>query len=617
MASSLLVMLALITAASDSVPTVQPNDNRHAAGTVRDSVLRVDLEARFGAWRPDAEVDSTVTVRAFAERGKALQTPGPLIRARQGSRIHVTFHNLFADSALVIHGLRAGTVGDDTIHVAPGAVREIEFTADSAGTFLYWATTTDGPIGVRVGRSTQLNGVIVIDAAGAPVDAAERIFVLTLIDILPDSSRPAPREDVWEVAVNGRSWPGTERMTYAVGDSVHWRWVNATDRVHPMHLHGFHFRVTAKGNGSADTAYSAATQRLGVTELMLPGSTFAMAWVPTRAGNWLMHCHMIPHITPFPERPDTVRNHDSHDVLQHPLSAMAGLVLGITVTDSAGRGAAKPVRAVRTLRLLAQESHPADTTTRPARGYVLQNGAEPARDSVNVPGTPLILRRNETVQITVVNNLSLPTTVHWHGMELESVFDGVSGWSGWNASRAPLVAPGDSFAVVFTPPRAGTYMYHTHMDEGDQLAAGMYGPMIVLDSAETWSDDRNIIEMVGSVVDGKSFRPGLNGTHTPPVRDLTAGVTYRFRIINMHAVLPVMVSLVTGDSAMQWTRVSKDGAALPPSLVSSVTARLRVGVGETYDFEWTPEAGQPEAQFRVDFPVREKLPPLVQRLRLR
>ena len=45
------------------------------------------------------------------------------------------------------------------------------------------------------------------------------------------------------LAINGRSWPYTERIEATVGDSVRWRVINATARPHPMHLHGFYFRI--------------------------------------------------------------------------------------------------------------------------------------------------------------------------------------------------------------------------------------------------------------------------------------------------------------------------------------------------------------------------------------
>src|SRR5690606_2697014 len=128
---------------------------------------------------------------------------------------------------------------------------------------------------------------------------------------------PPPHEDIWDLAINGRGWPHSERLSYPVGDTIRWRWLNGSYLPHPMHLHGFHYRVLAKGDGQRDRTYPADEVRAVVTEFMLPGSTFAMDWVPTRAGNWLFHCHMAPHISPYPERPDSARAHDEHDVAQH------------------------------------------------------------------------------------------------------------------------------------------------------------------------------------------------------------------------------------------------------------------------------------------------------------
>jgi FtsP/CotA-like multicopper oxidase with cupredoxin domain len=84
-------------------------------------------------------------------------------------------------------------------------------------------------------------------------------------------------------------------------------------------------------------------------------------------------------------------------------------------------------------------------------GFVLQNGAAPRPDSVEIPGPPIVLARGEPVEITVVNNLQDATSIHWHGIELDSYFDGVSGWSGDQRKTAPHVNPGDSFAVLPFP----------------------------------------------------------------------------------------------------------------------------------------------------------------------
>lgn len=575
------------TAMVAAVDSALPNDNRSAAGVQFDNGYRVQLEARRASWRPDPDVDSLVTVFAFAESGQSARIPGPLVRVHEGTDVEITLRNSL-DSTLLVHGLRAGAFDHDTARIAPGETRTIRFRAGAPGTYLYWGTTTASPVDRRTWRDSQLTGALVVDPRGVPVDTAERIFVMTVIDVVKgDTVHNKRGEDIWELAINGRSWPHTEPLTYAVHDTVRWRFINGSYLPHPMHLHGFHFRVLAAGEGNVDSTLTHATSRLAVTEMMVAGSTFRMEWTPTRAGRWLMHCHMQPHIVPFPERPDSMQHHDVHNVAAHPQSAMAGLVLGIN-TVSRSPAAATPVPAYR-LRLFAQQAT-ADSGKPSRRAFVLQAGAEPAVDSVTVPGAPLILHRGETTAITVVNRMREPTTVHWHGMELESVFDGVSGWSRTGTSVAPLLAPGDSFVAVMTPPRTGTFIYHTHMDEGQQLRTGMYGALIVLEPRQTYDPEKDLLFVVGSAIDGDSLVIALNGRRTLPARTLHAGTTYRLRFINILTAEAVRVSVEDADSVpLRWRLRAKDGADVPAAMRTERAAtRGRFGVGETYDFDFTP-----------------------------
>ncbi len=567
--------------------TVAPNDNRKPAGQLRGGELQLRLVARIATWRPSQDVDSVVTVMTFAEEGGAPSIPGPLVRTRQGTVIRVSVRNDLPDSTLVVTGLRAGTLPVDTIHIAPGTVREVTFTAGAPGTYLYWGTTTHSAIFDRPWRDSQLTGAIVIDPRTGPVDPSERIFVITVLDLYPqDSIRNKAKENVWERAINGRSWPHNERVQHTVGDTVRWRWINGSYLPHPMHLHGFHFRVRSKGERNSDTTYARGRERTVVTEFMAPGTSFRMDWVPTRAGRWLMHCHMQPHVTPFPERPDSIRSHDTHDLDRHPLNAMAGLVLGVTVVDRAGGRVASVREPTQRLRVFAQQSREAK---RSPRGFVLAQQADPPRDSVAVPGTPLILERGRTTAITVINRLRDATTVHWHGMELESVYDGVSGWSRTGASVAPMIAAGDSFVVTFTPPRAGTYIYHTHMDEEEQLSSGMYAPLIVLAPGQRWNPSRDLVFMFGNAVIGDSIHLAINGSREPASLQLRAGTRYRLRFINIHPAGPATMSLQQDSTDLTWKPLAKDGADVNGRRRAETPARLtRFGVGETYDFEWTP-----------------------------
>jgi FtsP/CotA-like multicopper oxidase with cupredoxin domain len=576
---------------------VVANDNRVAAGIVTNSVREIRLEAQVARWLPDDGADSTLTVQAFAERDGTPRVPGPLVRVNQGDSVHVTVVNTVPDSALLLRGFGAT---HDSIVVPSGGTREFAFRASTPGTFLYWGTTTGKTFYDRMGLESQLTGAFIVDPIGVKPDTAERIFVITTTDMLPDSTLPeAKRYDVFDQAINGKSWPYTEQLKYSVGDTVRWRWINGGYLGHPMHLHGFHFRRTAKGNGVTETMDS--VPQYEVTELMRIRGTFRMEFVPTRAGNWLFHCHMRAHVVPFPDRPDSLRAHSMHDAAEHARTSMSGLVMGITVRERDGTVSSAidtTVPAVR-YRLFVQEGfqmNPADSLKRPkypARGFVLQKGVVPRKDSVEIPGAPLILTRGERVGVTVVNNLPEPTTVHWHGMELESFYDGVGGWSGADARRTPLVAPGDSFVVTFTPPRAGTYIYHTHMDEAHQLQNGLFGPMIVMEPGERFDPAKEFIITLGNKQNDGNEMPLINGRREweKPVRELRVGQTYRVRLINILATVPLEVSLrtATDTALLNWRAHAKDGADLPAAKRVEGPSLLTMGVGETYDFLFTPK----------------------------
>ena len=95
----------------------------------------------------------------------------------------------------------------------------------------------------------------------------------------------------------------------------------------------------------------------------------------------------------------------------------------------------------RHLRLVAQRDS-GGTDAEPSFGYVLHEraSAAPSRAPL-LPGPTIMLKRGEPVSITVVNELPEATAVHWHGIELESYFDGVAGYSGHGRRIAPAIAP--------------------------------------------------------------------------------------------------------------------------------------------------------------------------------
>ena len=215
-------------------------------------------------------------------------------------------------------------------------------------------------------------------------------------------------------------------------------------------------------------------------------------------------------------------------------------------------------------------------------------------------------------EIVVHNRLDFPFGVHWHGLELESRYDGVGDWSGAAGRVVPPIPPGDSLVVRIDPPRSGTFMYHVHGEPSHQLAQGMYGPFLVLDPGERYDPDLDRYFMLGSegVVPNEE-RPVVNGAVEPPPQEFRAGVRYRLRFMNMSADGVKGIRILRDGQPESWRSLAKDGANLPPSQVTDGPAMLRrIGVGETYDFEWTPSApGDLTLEVRTTYTAPGRRPP--------
>jgi len=598
------------TMAENALPEIAANANRAQAGQLRDAVLTIELEARTGVWYPEESDGPGLEVQAFAEPGQPPQIPGPLIRVPAGTEVRATVRNTLPGATLVVHGLHARPGNEkDTLEVPSGAAREVRFKAGAPGTYYYWASTTSAPdLRKRLSAESQLSGAFVIDpkpteqgqsGAIGKLPSDDRIFVIGAWFILDDPEAKPPRfREV--LAINGRSWPHTEPLTYTVGNSAHWRWINASFATHPMHLHGFYYWVESRGDAELDTVYAEKERRRVVTELMLPGSTMSVTWVPDRPGNWVFHCHVLPHISPdlrFWRSPAHVEP-ASHDVTQHAREGMSGLVLGIHVLP--GPKAAKPVRSDvprRELEVIAL-SEPGRYGKDAGLGFALQEGNKQSPASMHIPGPPIILTRGQPTAIRVRNRLAEMLAVHWHGIELESYFDGVPGVSGSAGHIMPPIAPGGSFVARFTPPRAGTFIYHSHIDDVRQLSSGLYGPLIVLEPGQSFDPETDRIMLLS--VGGPAFDAPLllNGSAQPEPIELRAGTKYRFRFINIMAYNPpLVISLFSGDVPVSWRAIAKDGADLPSGQATARPTQQVIAVGETYDFEFQPKSS---GEFRLD-----------------
>src|SRR6266571_3610344 len=575
------------------------NDNRVVSGRLVRGVFALNLEAREALWYPEESAGPPIPIVAFAEAGGPSRAPGPMIRVPAGTEMRITVHNALA-VPMRLWGLqdRSGSGLDSTV-IAPGGTQTFQFRADIPGTFFYWGRTGVRPPLPVPGVMTDavLTGAFIVDPAGATVRKDERVLMISLFsDTIAGLGVKSERADQemhreliarerWFLGtINGRSWPHTERLTYNLGDTVRWRVINASPVPHPMHLHGFYFDVHSRGDANRDTIYTASRERKAVTEWMPGATTMTMTWVATRPGNWIFHCHIVTHISDASRLPPVGKASMSNGHMNHAENGMAGLVVGLRVLPKGKFALTQQNSTRKRLRVfITQKEHVYGD--QPGYSYILQEGATPpAFDSVRIPSSTITVRQNEPTEITVINRSKTTATIHWHGIELESYYDGVGDWSGWNSFVAPSIAPGDSFVVRMTPQRAGTFIYHTHTDENTQLSSGLYGTLLVLpDKGERDTTDRVFLFGVGGPTD--EALPTVTGSATPPPIELRAGVPHRFRFINI-TPLELRVVRLAADTVMQlWRAVAKDGADLPPEQARVRMATARLSPGETFDFE--------------------------------
>jgi len=577
------------------------NQNRIPGGKLENGVLNVKLELRSGAWRPEANDGPQLFVQAFGEAGRPPQIPGPMLRIPEGTTVHATVTNQLKMKATV-YGLNTRP-GDEKagVEIPAGENREFTFAAGAPGTYYYWARTTeplkDGDLILvqPLRADAHLNGAFIVDPTG-PI-TADRVFVINVMFAAADVVHPGFEV----VTINGKSYPYTEPLEYTAGDTIRWRVINPSISEHPMHLHGAFYQVLSLGSFETDTAYAGADRQSVVTQNLLPGSTMMMEWTPEHAGRWLFHCHFQFHVSTderLPvfsrviasqyDEPDAASETHAHHETMGAMNDMAGLVLMINVRAASSAPVSAPARMPRKIDLVI-EPNASGGKSRTFSCSVREGKKIVASEDKSV-GPPIFVTRGEPTEITVVNHLDAPTTIHWHGLELDAYYDGVVG-GGAGDQVTPAIQPGASFVARFTPNRAGTFIYHTHAADPNQLSGGVYGGLIVLEPGESFDAEHDRLLVIGTrdtFFDAK--RITINGSEAPNPMLFNRGTSYRLRLINMAPNLAANVQLGSKEHPATWRAVAKDGANVPSRLAKPGDALLHIASGETYDFEFQPNA---------------------------
>ncbi len=238
----------------------------------------------------------------------------------------------------------------------------------------------------------------------------------------------------------------------------------------------------------------------------------------------------------------------------------------------------------------------------------------------SIPGPTLRFKEGDVARIHVKNEMEMETSIHWHGILLPNLQDGVP------YVTTPPILSGTTFTYEFPIKHSGTYWYHSHT--GLQEQKGVFGSIVIepavsriqtdLDHVVVLSDWTNenpdeILRTLKSGNDYYSLKKGsmqsISGAlqenalgnvinrswmRMPPMdisdvaydafiingqtsSELNAqlGQTIRLRIINAAASTYFYVQFAGGHMKV----ISADGVDVKPMH----TGRFLIAIAETYD----------------------------------
>lgn len=104
-------------------------------------------------------------------------------------------------------------------------------------------------------------------------------------------------------------------------------------------------------------------------------------------------------------------------------------------------------------------------------GYSTYSPPTPG-SKVFLPGPLLRFNEGDTVRVHFLNNSPEDHTIHWHGLDVDYLNDGVP-------NTSTEVEPDSIHLYTFVCAHAGTFNYHCHVMTSLHLAMGMYGLFVV------------------------------------------------------------------------------------------------------------------------------------------
>ena len=224
---------------------------------------------------------------------------GTVIEAVEGERIRIYVTNrLSVATAIHWHGFYLpngmdGVGGLTQPYIKPGDTVKYEWTLRQHGTLMYHAHHDEM---TQMGMG--MIGMFVVHPRNPPPEHfVDRDFALLLSEWVIEAGTARPNtlkmNDSNILTINGKVFPSTAALVCKTGDKVRLRVGNLSAMSHhPLHIHGYHFRVTATDGENIPLS----AQWPETTVLVGVGQTRNLEFIADAPGDWALHCHMTHHV---------------------------------------------------------------------------------------------------------------------------------------------------------------------------------------------------------------------------------------------------------------------------------------------------------------------------------
>jgi manganese oxidase len=240
--------------------------------------------------------DAGLRAKCWGFNGRINST---VIEAVEGERIRIYVTNrLSVATSIHWHGAYLpngmdGVGGLTQPYIKPGDTVKYEWTLRQHGTLMYHAHHDEM---TQMGMG-MIGAFIVHPRNPLPEHFVDRDFALLLSEWVIEAGTARPNtlkmNDSNILTINGKVFPSTAPLLCKTGDKVRLRIGNLSAMSHhPLHLHGYHFRVTATDGENIPLS----AQWPETTVLVGVGQTRNLEFIADAPGDWALHCHMTHHV---------------------------------------------------------------------------------------------------------------------------------------------------------------------------------------------------------------------------------------------------------------------------------------------------------------------------------